>query len=433
MRYELLPSTFFAKNRKRFAAAMKPNSIAIFKSSDMMPRTGDQYHLYRQNPDLYYFTGVDQEETILLMYPDCVKERFREVLFVRRTDEHTAIWEGAKLTKPEAAALSGIDNIIWYDELNPTFNELVLLADNVYINCNENDRFVATVEYSDLRFAREMRERYPNHNYFRSAPIMKKLRTRKSEIEVQTIQHACNITEKAFRRVLEFTQPNVWEFEIEAEITHEFIRNRATGHAYTPIIASGANACVLHYITNDCICKDGDLILLDFGAEYGNYAADLTRCIPASGRFTKRQREVYDAVLRVHREVTTMLVPGNTLEELNKEVGKLMESELIGLRLIDRHDVAHQNPDAPLYKKYFMHGNSHHLGLDVHDLMNRYDPFRAGNVFTNEPGIYIREEGIGIRIENDLLITDDGTVDLMKNIPIEADEIETLMNAKIMA
>ena len=430
MKYEAISTELFQQNRQRFTQQMKPNSMAIFHSNDQMPRCGDQTFPFRQNSHLFYLCGIDQEETILVLFPDCARKDHQEVLFVKKTNEHIAVWEGHKYTKEEAQAASGIKKVIWIEEMSAIFNELILLAENIYVNTNENDRFNSEVPSRDLRAAQQMMARYPVHQYHRSQPIIKKLVMVKSQLEVNLISRACDITEKAFRRVLDFTRPGVTEYEVEAEIIHEFIRNRATGHAYSPIIASGKNACILHYNDNNLPCQDGDILLMDFGAEYGNYAADLTRSIPVNGRFTARQRAVYNAVLRVMRAATQLLVPGATLEVYHKEVGKIMESELLGLGLISREDIKNQDPEVPAYKKYFMHGTSHHLGLDVHDLCHRYEPLQAGMVFTVEPGIYIPAENLGIRLENDVWLTDHAPIDLMKNIPIEADEIETLMNAK---
>ena len=428
-RYDLFDPALFALNRQRLAAQMKPNSVAIFSANEMMPRSGDLVYPFRQNADMFYLTGIDQEDCMFVFFPDCVKEKFREVLILKKTSELIAIWEGYKYTKEDATKVSGIEKVIWDEDSANTLNELILLADNIYINTNENDRFDSHVPYLDLRFAHQMRFRYPNHHYERLAPVMKRLRCQKSAAEVAAIQQACNITEAAFRRVLGFVKAGVWEYEIEAEVTHEFMRSRANGHAYTPIIASGGNACVLHYIANNQQCKAGDVMLMDFGAEYANYSADMTRCIPVSGRFTARQKAVYNAVLRVMKEATAMLVVGNDIESYHKEVGKVMEAELIGLGLLNANEVAKQDPDAPLYKKYFMHGTSHHLGLDTHDLAHRYRPFLEGMVYTCEPGIYIPEENIGIRLENDILLTANGPRDLMQNIPLEAEHIEELMNA----
>jgi Xaa-Pro aminopeptidase len=427
MKYQPIDSQLFIENRKRLIAQLNPNSIAVFVSNDEVPRSADANYFWRQNPDLFYLTGIDQEKTILILFPDCPNPKQREVLFIRKTNEHIAIWEGHKYTKEEAKAASGIENIQWTDQFDSIFHVLMTYADTIYLNLNEHDRASTTVPYHELRFARQVKEWYPVHKVERMAPIMHRLRSIKSSIEIEIMQKACNITEKAFRRVLQFTKPNVMEYEIEAEIIHEFIRNGATGHAYTPIIASGKNACVLHYIDNNQKCKDGEVILLDFGAEYANYNADLSRSIPVNGKFTDRQRAVYNAVLRVMKFAKSKLVAGNTIETYHSEVGMVMEEELIRLGLLDTQEVKNQNPDKPLYKKYFMHGTSHYLGLDVHDVGYRFATMQAGMVFTCEPGIYIPEEGLGIRLENDILITDSGNLDLMANIPLEAEEIEQLM------
>jgi Xaa-Pro aminopeptidase len=432
MRYQAPPTELFQVNRKRFMREMKPNSIAVFNSNDRMPRSGDQYFPFRQNSGLFYLSGIDQEETMLLLFPDCPKAGFQEVLLIQRTSEKAAVWDGQKLSKESARALSGVEKVLFLDEAEAVMNELFLLAEGIYLNLNENDHFRSPVDTRDMRYAHQVREQYPAHAFLRSQPLLKKLQMIKGSHEVDIIRHCADITEKAFRRVLDFVKPGVWEYEIEAEITHEFIRRRASGHAYMPIIASGRNACVLHYAANNQRCHDGDMLLLDFGCEYANYAADLSRSIPVNGVFTDRQRTVYNAVLRVLREARAMLVPGNTLEEYHKEVGRVMESELLGLGLLRREDIKDQDPQKPLYKKYFMHGTSHHLGLDVHDLCLRYEPFMAGMVFTCEPGIYIPEENLGIRLENDILITDEGPVDLFADIPIEAEEIEACMHAGVL-
>lgn len=432
MKYKPLSPELFQHNRKRFTREMKPGTVAIFNSNDQMPRSGDQFFPFRQNAGLFYLCGIDQEETMLLLFPDCPREGHKEVLLIRRTNEHLAVWEGHKYTKEEAREASGIEKVYFLDEAEAVVNEMILLSEGIYLNLNENDRFISPVETCDLRYAKSIRARYPAHAVYRSQPILKKLQTVKSQWEVEAIQHCVDVTGNAFRRVLDFVRPGVWEYEVEAEIIHEFIRSGMTGHAYTPIIASGKNACVLHYIENKQRCNDGEVLLMDFGCEYANYNSDLTRSIPVNGQFSDRQRAVYNAVLHVMKEAKAMLVPGNTLEEYHREVGKVMESELLSLGLISRDDVEKQSKDKPAYKKYFMHGTSHHLGLDVHDLMHRYEPFRAGMVFTCEPGIYIPEENLGIRLENDILITDNGPVDLFKNIPIEAEEIEELMHAGVM-
>ena len=431
MRYEPLNPKLFEQNRKRFTRKMLPDSVAIFHSNDLMPRNGDLFFPFRQNSDLFYLSGLDQEETVLVLFPDCIKEGFHEIAFIKRTNEVIATWEGHKYTKEDATRISGIQKIFWLDEMDTILHELVLLSKRVYLNTNENDRFSSEVKSRDLRFAQKLMDRYPLHKYHRCQPILKKLAMIKLPLEVQVLGEAIDITAKAFKRVLGFVRPGVFEYEIEAEITHEFIRNRASGHAYPPIVASGKNSCVLHYTENNQRCKEGALLLLDFGAEYGNYAADLTRTIPVGGQYNERQRQVYEAVLRVLKAAQQLLVPGITLEEYHKEVGKMMESELLELQLIDKTAIKNQDPNHPAYKKYFMHGTSHHLGLDVHDLANRYDPIQAGMVFTCEPGIYIKEEGIGVRIENDILVTDNGPVNLMASIPVEVEEIESLMNAAV--
>jgi Xaa-Pro aminopeptidase len=433
MKYEAIDKKLFIENRKKFNAQLLTESIAIFHSNDEMPRNGDQNFPFRQQSDIFWLTGIDQEQTVLIIAPDHPIAEYREMLFLRKTNEHIAVWEGHKYTKEEARETSGIQNVYWVDDMATILPVLMHHTSNVYINLNENDRFVTEVEYRDERFAKELKSKYPNHRYERSALIMARLRAIKSEIEVQLLRRACEITNIAFKNVLRVTRPGIMEYEIEAEIIHSFISNRATGHSYYPIIASGASACVLHYNENNKKCNDGDVILMDFGAEYANYAADLTRSIPVNGKFTPRQRDVYNAVLRVMRAATKMLVVGNTIPKYHEEVGKVMEQELIGLGLIDKADVAKQDPKQPLYKKYFMHGTSHFLGLDVHDIGNRYVPMQAGMVFTCEPGIYIPEERLGIRIENDILITEKGPVDLMAQIPIEADEIEELMSKQRIA
>ncbi|POY35546.1 X-Pro aminopeptidase [Solitalea longa] len=429
MKYTKINSSLFEENRKRFKASLKPKSLALFNSNDEFPQSGDQTFPFKQNADLFYLSGIDQEQTILLIFPDCPNPIYREVLFLRKTNEHIAIWEGHKYTKAEAAETSGIGSIFWIEDFETLFPSIVYHAENIYLNTNENDRYVHTVPYRDLRFAEELKNRCPHFNYLRSAPIMCQLRMVKSDIEVQLTQTACDITEKAFKRVLSFTKPGVTEYEIEAEIIHEFIRNRATGHGYNPIIASGESACCLHYNENNKVCTDGEIILMDFGACYANYNADLTRSIPVIGRFSIRQKAIYTAVLNVLKGARNMLTAGTIWNEYHEEVGKIMTSELISIGLLDKHDVAKQDRKNPAYKKYFMHGTSHHLGLDVHDISNRFTPFQAGNILTCEPGIYIPDEKLGIRLENDIFITKDGNIDLMKNIPIEIEEIEELMNS----
>ncbi|ASU36150.1 X-Pro aminopeptidase [Mucilaginibacter xinganensis] len=418
----------FVHNRKNFVSRLKPCSIAIFNSNDEFPRSGDQSFLFKQNPDFFYLTGIDQEQSVLVLFPECPNPLYKEVLFLRQTNEHIAIWEGHKYTKEEGKITSGIKSIYWLSEFDAVLQAIINYAEYIYINTNENDRYSHAVPYRDIRFLDSLRAKYPLHKYERSALILRDLRAVKSATEIELTKKACNITRDAFIRVLEFTKPGVTEYEIEAEITHEFLRQRATGNAYNPIIASGKNAIVLHYVDNNQVCKDGDVILFDFGAEYANYNADMSRSVPVNGRFTKRQRDVYNAVLRVMRSATKMIVAGTVLNEYHEEVGKIMTDELIGLGLLTKHDIAKQNPDVPVYKRYFMHGTSHHLGLDVHDFASRYKPFEVGNILTCEPGIYIAEEGLGIRIENNILITAEGNVDLMADIPVEAAHIEDIMN-----
>lgn len=430
MKYLPIQNTLFVRNRKRFAATLKPNSIAIFNSNDPMPTNADGTMGFKQNTDLFYLSGIDQEESILLIYPDCPDPKHREVLFLRETSDHIAVWEGYKYTIEHAREVSGIQTIYWATHFESILTTLVFEAENIYLNTNEHIRNSSVVQTRNARFINWMKDRYPLHNYERIAPLMHSLRVIKSEIEVQQLKEAIRITESGFRRVAKFVKPGVTEYEIEAEFIHEFIRNRSAGFAYQPIIASGANSCVLHYIENIRPCKDGDVLLLDVAAEYGNYNADLTRTIPVNGRFTPRQKQVYNAVLRAMKFATSILTVGNVWSDYQREVEKFIESELIGLGLLDATDVKNQNPDSlPLLKKYFMHGCSHHLGLDVHDVWNRYRRFEAGMVFTCEPGIYIPEEGLGIRLENNLIITEDGNIDLMAGIPIEAEEIEDLMNS----
>ena len=428
MKYLPIDNSLFIDNRQKFAAKLKPGSIAVLNSNDVMPKSADGTRSFVQHTDIFYLSGVDQEASILVIFPDAEEEKHKEILFVKETNEKIITWEGPKHSKEEAAALSGIKTIYWAREFENVFRSIVFEARRIYLNSNEHLRADVTVETRDSRFLKWCQKSYPLHKYERLAPIMHQLRAVKSSVEVELIKQACAITEKTFRRLLGFIRPDIWEFEIEAEIYHEFLSNRSRGPAYTPIIASGPNTCVLHYVRNSRQCKGGDLLLVDFGAEYANYASDLTRTVPVNGRFTPRQKAVYNAVFHVQKAAIQMLKPGNTFEAYNKDIGTIMEKELIGLGLLDAKAVKNQNPDDPLYKKYFMHDASHHLGLDVHDFGNKYRKFEEGMVFTCEPGIYIKEESIGIRLENDILITQDGPVDLMKNIPIEPEEIEDLMN-----
>jgi Xaa-Pro aminopeptidase len=427
MKYTAIDNALFIENRKKLVSTLEPNSVAILFSNDEMPRSADQAFPFRQNPDLFWLSGIDQEQSILIIYPDCPNPIYKEALFIRKTNEHIAVWEGHKYTQEEARKTSGIEQIFWEDSFEAILPSIMSYADKIYLNLNENDRANNKVPYKDIRFANEVKFQYPAHELKRLGPIMAKLRAIKHPLEIEIIKKACNITRDAFLRTLRFVKTGVYEYEIEAEIIHEFIKQRATGHAYAPIIASGKNACILHYVDNNQICKDNDLILMDFGAEYANYAADLTRTIPVNGKFSVRQKEVYNAVLRVMIEAKKMLKPGIILSEYNLAVGKIMEEELIKLNLLKTEDVAKQDEKNPLYKKYFMHGTSHFLGIDVHDIGNRYAPMQIGNVFTCEPGIYIPEENIGIRLENDIYIGESGNIDLMEDIPIEITDIEYLM------
>lgn len=428
MKYQPLSASLYQKNRQKLAEKLAENSVAVFNSNDLMPTNADGTMKFRQNNDLFYLCGIDQEETILLIAPNCPNPKYREVLFLRETNEHIAIWEGHKYTKEEAKQASGIENIQWLEAFDQIFNTVMALSTHVYLNTNEHLRAGVTVETRDARFIKTCQERFPLHKFERVAPIMHDLRGVKEKEEIQQLQIACDITEKGFRRILNFVKPGVTEYEIEAEYLHEFVRNRSKGFAYEPIIASGSSACVLHYIENSKVCRPGELLLMDVGAEYGNYNADMTRTIPVNGKFSERQKDVYNAVLRVQREAMTILRPGTNIQDYHREVGLIMQSELLGLGLLDQTDIKNQDPDWPAYKKYFMHGTSHYLGLDVHDVGTMYGPITPGMVFTVEPGIYIQEEGLGIRLENNIVIQPEGYFDLMRSIPIEADEIEDLMN-----
>ncbi len=408
---------------------MKPKSLAVFNSNDIYPISADSTMPFEQHRDIFYLSGVDQEESILMLFPDCPKEEHREILFLKETNEHIAVWEGAKLTKEAALKTSGIKTVYWLQDLEKIMFELMTQCDAVYINTNEHYRANVETETREARYIKMLLQKYPAHTYLRSQPILQRLRSVKEQSELDLIQTACDITEKGFRRILDFVKPNVWEFEIEAEFMHKFLRNRSKGFAYTPIIASGANANVLHYIENNQQCKAGELILLDVGAEYANYSSDMTRTIPVSGTFTKRQKDVYNAVLRVKNEATKMLIPGTDWTAYHVEVGKIMTSELLGLGLLSKSDVQNEDKNWPAYKKYLMHGTSHHMGLDTHDYGILTEPMQANMVFTVEPGIYIAEEGFGIRLEDDVVIQAKGEpFNLMRNIPIEIEEIEDLMH-----
>lgn len=429
MKYAPFPSSLFVENRKRFAAQLKPNSIAVFNANDIYPISADSTLPFEQHRDLFYLSGVDQEETILVLCPDANDPLQRELLFVRETNAHIAVWEGAKLNKQEATKVSGVHTVHWIQDFEDVLKSLVSQCKHIYINTNEHYRAQVETQTREDRFIEWCQKEFPNHQYEKSNFILQGLRSVKNAEEIARIQHACDITEKGFRRVLGFVKPGVWEYEIEAEYAHEFLRNRSKGFAYTPIIASGANANVLHYIQNNQQCREGDLLLMDVAAEYANYSSDMTRTIPVSGRFNERQRAVYDAVLRVKNKATRLLVPGTLWKDFHIEVGKIMTDELLGLGLLDKVDVQNQTAEKPAYKKYFMHGTSHHLGLDTHDYGLLDQPMKPNMVFTVEPGIYIPEEGFGIRLEDDVVVQENGSpLNLMKNIPIEAEEIETLMN-----
>ena len=429
MKYHQIDSALFIKNRKKFTSQMKSNSLAVFNSNDIYPICADSTLPFEQHRDIFYLSGVDQEESILVLFPDCPKESHREILFLKETNDLIAVWEGEKLTKEAALKTSGIKTVYWLQDMEKVMFEIMTQCDTVYINTNEHYRASVETETREDRFTKWLKEKYPAHSVAKSNTILQRLRSVKEQIELDLIQQACNITEKGFRRILNFVKPNVWEYEIEAEFMHEFLCNRSKRFAYTPIIASGNNANVLHYIENNQQCKAGDLILLDVGAEYANYSSDMTRTIPVSGRFTDRQKAVYNAVNRVKNEATKLLVPGAIWADYHVEVGKLMTSELLSLGLLDKADVQNENKDWPAYKKYFMHGTSHHMGLDTHDYGILTEPMQTNMVFTVEPGIYIPDVGFGIRIEDDVVIQAQGDpFNLMKNIPVEVEEIEDLMN-----
>ena len=428
MKYNKISKDLFVRNRALFSAKMKQKSLAVFCSNDIMPTSADGTMPFRQDSDMFWMSGVDQEESRLIVFPGASASEYKEVLFLKETSELIAVWEGAKLTKEEAFEVSGIKTVYWIDQFESVFEQLMQEAEIVYLNSNEHARASVNVETRTARFNKWCKKKYSSHQYEKSAPFMHELRAVKDSLEIDLMQHACNITEKGFRRVLNFVKPGVMEYEIEAEYIHEFLINRSKGFAYEPIIASGLNACVLHYIDNNKECRSGDMILMDVGAEYANYASDMTRCVPVNGRFNNRQKDVYNAVLRVMKAATQMLQAGVMLGDYHKEVGLIMQSELVGLKLISQHEIDKQDIKNPVYKKYFMHGTSHFLGLDVHDVGIWDQPIKKGMIFTCEPGIYIREEGLGIRLENNILVTSEKPIDLMKDIPIEAEEIESLMN-----
>lgn len=428
MRYEKIDSKLFIGNRKNFTKYLAPKSLAIFNANDILPGNADGTLPLVQNRDLFYLTGVDQEETILVVFPDAYQEQHREILFVTETNDEIARWEGEKLTKKAATEVSGIKNVHWLKDFDKIMKDLMSQAENVYLNTNEHIRAATVVETRDDRFRKVWQEKYPLHTYKRAEPIMHRLRAIKSPLEVEIMRKACQINTQAFNRVLKKLKPGVKEYELEAEFLHEYVSNGSPGFSYTPIIASGKNACVLHYIENHDECKDGELVLFDCGNWYANYASDVTRCFPVNGKFTPRQKEVYNAVLRVQKKSLDMLRPGNQLHEYHKEVGNLMTDELLQLGLIDKTDVKNQDPNWPAYKKYFMHGTSHYIGLDVHDSGLWTEKMEVGNAFTCEPGIYIPEEGIGIRIEDDIVIGEKENLNMTSGIPKEVEEIEEAMN-----
>ena len=429
MKYLPIDSQLFINNRQQFTAKLASNTIAIFNANDVMPTNADGTIPFRQNNDLFWLSGVDQEESVLVIFPNHPDKSQREILFLKETNEHIAIWEGAKLTKEGTLKTAGIKTVYWLNEMESKLAELINIADADYLNKNIHSRAASEVETRDDRFRLMITEKFSNKEIKEVAPIMHELRAIKSATEIALMQNACDITEKGLRRILPFIKPGVMEYEIEAELMHEFLSNRSNGFAYQPIIGSGVDSCVLHYIENNKACKGGDILLMDFGAEYANYASDLTRTVPVSGRFSDRQKAVYNSVLHVMKEATNMLRPGTMFKAYNAEIGRIMELELIKLGLLDKHDVQKQDPEKPLFKQYFMHGTSHYLGLDVHDVGHFDWEMKEGMVFTCEPGIYILEEELGIRLENDVLVTNDKPFDLMGNIPIEAEEIEDLMNS----
>ena len=428
MKYHRLNKQLFIDNRERFKSMMEPNSLAIFHSNDIYPTSADGTMPFKQATDILWLSGVDQEDSVLVIFPDAKRNEDKELLFLTETNDLIAVWEGEKLTKNEAFEVSGIKTVYWLSEFDTIMKSLMSQTENVYLLTQEHLRRNTPVQTREMRLNAELKIIYPNHNYKRSAPFLNKLRSVKTALEIEVMKIAAEITAAGFNRVLKFLKPDCWEHEIEAEFIHEFVKRRSRGFAYSPIIGSGSNACVLHYLENNKQCISGDLVLIDVGAEYANYACDVTRCFPVNGKFTDRQREVYESVLRVEKASIELLKPGAVLSEYHKRVGDLMTKELINLNLLTQEEVDNQNPSWPAYKKYFMHGTSHYLGLDVHDY-GLWDgsPMEAGMVFTCEPGIYIPEEGIGIRIEDDILITSNGYINLTKEIPKEVSEIEAAM------
>lgn len=429
MRYSPIDPQLFIDNRQRFMAKLPAGALAIFNANDILPTNADGTLPFVQNRDLFYLSGVDQEETILVLFPDAYLPEHREMLFLVETNEHIARWEGAKLDKQQATEVTGIESVYWLSDFDKILKDVMSQGQSVFLNSNEHLRAANVVETRDQRFAKQIKDQYPMHDFRRAAPIMHELRAIKSPIEIELMAKASEINTQAFLRVMKFLKPGVMEYELEAEFIHEYKRHGSPDFSYTPIIASGASACVLHYIENDKECKDGDLVLFDCGNWYANYASDVTRCFPVNGRFTDRQKQVYNAVLRVQKASLDLLRPGNQLHEYHKEVGELMTKELLDLKLIDQTDVKNQDPKWPAYKKYFMHGTSHYIGLDVHDVGLWTTKMEVGNAFTCEPGIYIPEEGIGIRIEDDIIIGEKENRNLTAGIPKEVEEIEEYMNS----
>jgi Xaa-Pro aminopeptidase len=419
----------FVSNRKRLAELLLPNALAVINTNDILPTNADGSLRLVPGSDLFHLTGVEQEESILLLYPESHDEKFREILFLREPTPLMETWEGRKLSREDAKRISGIARVEWLSDFWPILHRLICESDHVYLNANEHKRAAIVMETREARFVRECLAKYPLHQYHRLAPMMHRLRAVKSPIETDLISHACGITGAAFRRVLRFVKPGVTETEVEAEFAHEFIRSGG-GFAYSPIIAAGPNACALHYLDNNAVCRDGQLLLLDVGSSYANYMSDMTRTIPVNGRFTRRQKAVYNAVLRVLRAAAKLLVPGKLPREWQKEAEQLVGKELVDLGLLKTSQLRRQSPDAPAFKKYFMHGVGHPIGLDVHDVGITTEPIQAGWVMTCEPAIYIRDEGFAVRLENDILVTEEGPVDLMAHIPIEADEIEAAMSPR---
>lgn len=430
MKYLPLDSNLFIINRKRFVKAMQPNSIAIFVSNDEWPWNGDALHKFKQNSNLYWLSGITQEDSMVVLFPDCPDPKYREVLVLVRPNELKEKWDGKRLRKNEATAISGIETIVWLDSLDALLQTWVHLVDNVYLDTNENDRKASLIRSREYRFVDEMKERYPLHQYHRAAKILKSVRAIKTKEEVAVMQQAINITDHTFRRLLGFIKPGVFEYEIEAEIFHSFYSQRATGPAYGSIIAGGDRARTLHYVSNNQECKDGEMVLMDFGAEYGGYCADLTRTVPVNGKFTHRQKTVYNACLHLHNYAKSILKPGISIVDYTEKVGEEATQQFLKIGLLRKTEVKNEDPENRAYRKYLYHGISHHLGIDVHDLGTRTEPIQAGMVFTIEPGIYIEEEQMGVRIENNFWITKNGNIDLMKNIPITVEEIETLMKKK---